>query len=61
MVTDDVWLAAGDVEGYPCVADLERRLGRELAPADFSAFPVNDRLSTWNTPLLAARMNGTPL
>jgi hypothetical protein len=43
MVWDGVWLASGleRDEGMLCFACLERRIGRRLAPDDFTAAPIN--------------------
>lgn len=62
MVTDEVWHAAMSGEsnpfsGYLCIGCLERRLGRELTPADFSDYPINEP-SPWDTERLAARKAG---
>lgn len=43
MVTSATWQAAGMRRGYLCVDCLERRLGRRLAPDDFTDCPLN----TW--------------
>jgi hypothetical protein len=45
MVTAEVWAEAGMEPdgGYLCIGCLERRLGRRLVPADFPAWPVNER------------------
>ena len=39
MVADELWSAAGMVPfgGMLCLACLEKRIGRELTPADFTA------------------------
>jgi hypothetical protein len=65
MVHDEVWAAAGMGAGYLCVGCLERRLGRQLTPGDFTACELNDlavaddRYSwSWRTPRLVARMSG---
>ena len=68
MVHRHVWQAAGmpkdRVLGYDetdgnflCIPCLERRLGRELKPDDFTDLPVNHPSSS-DTPLLAARKAG---
>jgi hypothetical protein len=39
---DDVWLAANpDYYGMLCIGCLEKRLGRELTPDDFTDCPLN--------------------
>ncbi|MER9590933.1 hypothetical protein NKI94_19270 [Mesorhizobium australicum] len=42
---------------FLCIPCLEKRLGRDLIPADFADVPVN-RPSRSDTPLLAARKAG---
>ena len=47
MVTDELWaLAHPECFGMLCLACLERRIGRALCPADFTAAPVNTRNHT---------------
>jgi hypothetical protein len=65
MVHASVWRAAGmprmTVEtggGFLCIGCLERRLGRNLNPTDFTDAPVNNP-SPWDTPRLAAGKAGT--
>jgi hypothetical protein len=42
MLRDDVWLEANPtVDGMLCIDCLETRLGRRLAPTDFSDAPCN--------------------
>lgn len=42
MVWDSVWLAAdGGSVDFLCIGCLEKRLGRELIPSDFSSVPLN--------------------
>lgn len=54
MVHNALWRQAGDVDGFLCVGCLERRIGRQLTPLDFTEFPINWP-SEWDTPRLAAR------
>lgn len=57
MVTRHVWHLArlhGGHARYLCIPCLEKRIRRELCPADFTDAPVNDPCD-WDTPLLAAR------
>jgi hypothetical protein len=42
MVTDDVWTAAGDPQGFLCIGCLEARIGRRLTRADFDDVMMND-------------------
>lgn len=66
-VNDDVWAATGlgPDDGCLCVGCIEARLGRRLAPADFSDAPLND-LSisdtsyawSWRTARLTDRIRG---
>jgi hypothetical protein len=42
MVRNSLWAAAGMERGFLGVGCLERRLGRLLRPADFTAVPIND-------------------
>lgn len=65
MVHDHLWQAAGmgAVDGCLCIGCLEARLGRELAPDDFTDAPVNDpeRLDqryawAYRTPRLQSRL-----
>jgi hypothetical protein len=44
MVTDPLWIQAVGVRGMfglQCIACLERRIGRQLIPTDFTDCPVN--------------------
>ena len=54
-VRDEVW---ADAQAQPhivlCIGCLEARLGRELVPADFSDYEINEP-NWWDTPRLAAR------
>lgn len=64
MVDDFVWIAAGmpfvavheheGQTGFLCVRCLERRVGRQLRPGDFTDAPINEPCP-WDTPVLAAR------
>ena len=58
MVRRAIWKEAGMGDGFLRVACLERRLGRELQPADFIDAPCNDPRNPWATPTLAARLRG---
>ena len=67
MVHDKVWAAAGmparqkripnydesDGSGFLCLDCLEKRLGRDLVPEDFTKLCI-DSPSPWDTPKLAA-------
>jgi hypothetical protein len=57
MIHDSLWAAAGAGDGFLCIGCLERRLGRRLTPADFTAAPINEA-DPWDTPRLAARKAG---
>src|SRR2546430_1806617 len=59
MIHDRLWERAGMAPkgGYLCIGCLEKRLGRRLRPADFTAAPLNDP-SPWDTPRLAATRRG---
>jgi hypothetical protein len=41
-----------------CVDCIEARLGRRLAPHDFTAAPINDPSHPWMSARLAGRMAG---
>jgi hypothetical protein len=57
MVSDEVWLEAHPADaGRLCLGCLEERLGRRLAPSDFTAVPVND--PDRHSGLLRARLLG---
>jgi hypothetical protein len=58
MVRDAVWQAARMTDGYLCIGCLEKRLGREPTPDDFTAAPVNFA-SKWDTARLATRRRRT--
>ncbi len=49
----------GLISEYLCVGCLERRLGRRLTPADFTAAAINQPSSA-NTPRLASRLASQP-
>lgn len=55
MVHEQVWSAAGMIDGHLCIGCLELRLGRTLHRSDFTSAPINDP-SPWNTSRLAARL-----
>lgn len=62
MVHNEVWAEAGMTPdgGMLCIADLERRLGRELNRHDFDGCPLNQSVKQggWNaTPTLVERIN----
>jgi len=67
MVHNALWDAHGCGEGYLCVGCFEARLGRTLAPADFSDVPLNDPGTvdtpryawSYRTARLTARLRGT--
>ncbi len=66
MVWPEVWCEAGMLLGYHdpglflCIACLERRLGRELRPWDFTDAPINNpRVSNdVRAELLLSRLDG---
>ena len=61
MVKNSVWKAAGMAaekpdtrSGFLCIGCLEKRLGRNLTPADFTPCLLNE-WSPWDTARLASR------
>jgi len=58
MVIDPIWEEAGmDPEGgMLCIGDLERRLGRELEPEDFTDAPINTSGLYYKSPRILDRM-----
>lgn len=57
MVTPQIWAAAGaSPDGFLCIGDLEKRIGRPLRRADFTAAPINDPLHPWHSPRLQAAL-----
>jgi hypothetical protein len=42
MVTNEIWREAKMIKGMLCISCLEKRLGRELIPEDFTECLVND-------------------
>jgi hypothetical protein len=56
MVHSEVWTLAGMKKGFLCIGCLEKRIGRELVPADFTDVPINDPDNPWNTPRLRSRL-----
>lgn len=64
MVRDELWLAAGmhtgldreSNEEFLCIGCLEKRLGRELAGADFTDTPVNSA-SAHKSPRMRDRLD----
>lgn len=55
MVHDAIWTAARAGYGYLCIECLERRIGRQLARADFTSAPVNWQEGD-RSPLLTDRL-----
>lgn len=65
MVRDRIWEQAGmvakrryDDHVYLCIGCLERRLGRELLPEDFTGAPVNWLLLESASDRLRSRISG---
>ena len=46
MLKDEVWdeVTDGDVEAHLCLRCSQKKLGRLLAPDDFTAVPMNDAI-----------------
>ena len=57
MVYNVLWKKAGMEEGFLCIGCLEKRLGRQLGPKDFTDAPVNN-LSRDQTGRLQSRLLG---
>ena len=58
MVHHDLWESAGATDGMLCIACLEERLDRNLAPGDFLRCPVNDNPRR-RSHRLRSRLRGT--
>lgn len=41
-VSDELWAAAGMVEGVLCLDCLQKRIGRDLTIFDFTNYPINE-------------------
>jgi hypothetical protein len=59
MVHDRIWREAGMRRGYLCIGCLERRLGRELTPGDFTSCLLNDQnAGGYGSGRLVSRLTG---
>ena len=57
MVRNEIWGEFGVPRGMLCIGCLERRMGRRLAPADFTDCPLNkDPVWSLKSARLAARL-----
>jgi hypothetical protein len=59
MVQDAVWRHACMNDGFLCIGCLEVRLGRVLAPSDFTSAPVNE-YHPWHSLRLLSRQGHVP-
>src|SRR6266516_407688 len=60
MVHDYLWAQAGmdPLGGWLCIGCLERRIGRQLTPADFQDVVANDSTRMRHSDRLASRLRG---
>jgi len=59
FIHTNLWMqAVGSNKGMLCVQDLEKRLGRQLTPADFTDCHINDPKKNTMSPRLLSRIRG---
>ena len=56
MVTDALWETYGCKDGMLCISCLEKRIGRELDPEDFTEALVNKGVVTKMSELMRLRI-----